>query len=241
MSDDVGHRRTSGQEQPASVLIVDDEPQLRRALAVNLHARGYTVHQAETGEQALRLAADARPDVIVLDLGLPDLDGVDVVHGLRGWSDVPILILSVRETEGDKVAALDAGADDYITKPFGMAELLARLRAAVRRARPEHQQPAVTTPHFTIDLAAKRITSPQGHEVRLTPTEWGIVEILVRNHDRLVTQQHLLEAVWGPHYRAETNYLRVHLTHIRRKLEPDPPHPRYFHTEPGMGYRFTAT
>lgn len=231
--------RSATQQGTASVLVVDDEPQLLRALTVNLRARGYTVHQATTGGQALLVAADARPDVIVLDLGLPDLDGVDVVHGLRGWSDVPIIILSARETEADKVAALDAGADDYVTKPFGMAELLARLRAAIRRATPDHQQPTVITPHFTIDLAAKRVSTPDGPEIRLTPTEWGIVEMLVRNKDRLVTRQQLLENIWGPRYREETGYLRVHLTHIRRKLEPHPPHPRYFHTEPGMGYRFT--
>ena len=223
-----------------SVLVVDDERQLRHALSVNLRARGYTVHQAGTGDEALRAAADTRPDAVILDLGLPDLDGVEVVRGIRGWSGVPILILSVRETEADKVAALDAGADDYVTKPFGMAELLARLRAAIRRAHPSDEQPTVATDDFTIDLAAKTVCSPSGDEVRLTPTEWGMVEALVRGGGRLVTQQQLLQAVWGPQYRQETNYLRVHMAHIRRKLEPDPSHPRYFHTEPGMGYRFTA-
>jgi two-component system, OmpR family, KDP operon response regulator KdpE len=224
----------------ATVLVVDDEPQLLRALDVNLRARGYRVEQAATGTQALRLAADTHPDAVILDLGLPDLDGVEVVQGLRGWTDVPILILSVRDAEADKVAALDAGADDYVTKPFGMAELLARLRAALRRAHPAEEQPTIRTPHFTIDLAAKRATTPADDEIRLTPTEWGIVELLVRNDGRLVTQQHILKTVWGPHYGHETNYLRVHLAHVRRKLEPDPARPRYFHTEPGMGYRFTA-
>jgi two-component system KDP operon response regulator KdpE len=223
-----------------SVLVVDDEPQLRHALSVNLRARGYVVHQAATGNEALRTAANARPDAVILDLGLPDLDGVEVVHGIRGWSTAPIIILSVRETEGDKVAALDAGADDYVTKPFGMAELLARLRAAIRRAHPSDEQPTVEADDFAIDLAAKRATTPDGEEIRLTPTEWGIVEALVRNTGRLVSQQQLLKKVWGPQYHQETNYLRVHMAHIRRKLEPDPSHPRYFHTEPGMGYRFTT-
>ena len=225
----------------ASVLLVDDEPRLRHALSINLRARGYTVHQAATGTDALRTAAAARPDAVILDLGLPDIDGVEVVSGIRAWSSIPIIILSARETERDKVAALDAGADDYVTKPFGMAELLARLRAAIRRARPSDEQPAVGTADFVIDLAAKRVTTSDSDEVRLTPTEWGIVEALVRGDGRLVTQQELLRNVWGPQYRNETNYLRVHMAHIRRKLEPDPSHPRYFHTEPGMGYRFTTT
>jgi two-component system KDP operon response regulator KdpE len=229
-----------GGDALTSVLIVDDEPQLLRALAVNLRARGYAVHQASDGSQALRTAADTRPDAVILDLGLPDIDGVEVVRGLRGWTETPIIVLSARETEPDKVAALDAGADDYVTKPFGMAELLARLRAAIRRSRRDDAQPSIRTPHFTIDLAAKRVTQPTGAEVRLTPTEWGIVEQLVRNQGRLVTQQHLLKTVWGPQYHDETNYLRVHIAHIRRKLEPEPPRPRYFHTEPGMGYRFVA-
>lgn len=223
---------------PTSVLIVDDEPHLLDALTVNLQARGYLVHRASTGVEALRIAGDTDPEAVILDLGLPDCDGVDVVRGLREWSRTPIIILSARETEPDKVAALDAGADDYVTKPFGMAELLARLRAAVRRASPETDQPTVRTADFTIDLSAKQVTTPAGDEIRLTPTEWGIVELLVRNRGRLITQQHLLQTVWGPQYHRETNYLRVHMAHIRRKLEPDPPRPRYFHTEPGMGYRF---
>jgi two-component system KDP operon response regulator KdpE len=221
-----------------SVLIVDDELHLLDALTVNLRARGYLVHRASTGSEALRIAGDADPEAVILDLGLPDCDGVDVVRGLREWSRTPIIILSARETEPDKVAALDAGADDYVTKPFGMAELLARLRAAVRRASPETDQPTVRTADFTIDLSAKHVSTPAGDEIRLTPTEWGIVELLVRNRGRLITQQHLLQTVWGPQYHRETNYLRVHMAHIRRKLEPDPPRPRYFHTEPGMGYRF---
>ncbi len=224
---------------PTRVLVVDDEPQIRRALDVNLRIRGYGVDLAGTGEDALRLAASLHPDVVILDLGLPGIDGVEVIHGLRAWTDVPIIVLSVREAEAEKVAALDAGADDYVTKPFGMAELLARVRAAVRRnAATDPEEPVVETAAFRVDLAAKRVTTADG-EIRLTPTEWQIVEVLVRNEGRLVAQRQLLREVWGPQYEHETNYLRVHLAHIRRKLEPIPAQPRYFRTEPGMGYRFT--
>jgi two-component system, OmpR family, KDP operon response regulator KdpE len=219
------------------VLVVDDEPQIRRALAINLRARGYDVELAEDGRAALDVAARSHPDVVVLDLGLPELDGVDVIKGLRGWSRVPIIVLSVRDAEGDKVAALDAGADDYVTKPFGMDELLARLRAALRRAAPAEEEATVETADFAIDLAAKRVTR-EGAEIRLTPTEWHLVEVLVRNRGRLVTQRQLLQEVWGPEYGEETNYLRVYMAQVRRKLEPEPSQPRYFITEPGMGYRF---
>ena len=221
----------------ARILVVDDEPQLLRALGTNLAARGYTVDLAPTGEAALVLAARKHPDLVVLDLGLPGIDGVDVIHGLRGWTSVPIVVLSVRETERSKVEALDAGADDYVTKPFGMDELLARLRAALRRATPGDEEAVVVTEHFTVDLAAKRVTAPAG-EVRLTPTEWHLVEVLVKNPGRLVTQRQLLHEVWGPQYEKETNYLRVYLAQIRKKLEPDPARPRYFLTEARMGYRF---
>ena len=220
------------------ILVVDDEPQLRRALATNLKARGYEVDRAASGEAALMLAASHHPDLVVLDLGLPGIDGLEVINGLRGWTTVPIVVLSVREREADKVAALDAGADDYVTKPFGMDELLARLRAALRRAAPAGKEEAVViTPDFTVDLAAKRVNR-DSKEVRLTPTEWEIVEMLVRSEGRLVTQRQLLKAVWGPQYEKETNYLRVYLAQIRRKLEPDPSRPRYFLTEPRIGYRF---
>lgn len=220
------------------VLVVDDEPQIRRALATNLRARGYVVDLAEDGERALVLAADHHPDLVILDLGLPGIDGVEVVHGLRGWSDVPIVILSVREAEADKVEALDAGADDYVTKPFGMNELLARMRAALRRHQPPGaEQPSFETPDFTIDLVGKR-ASVRGEDRSLTPTEWALVEVLVRNAGKLVTQRQLLQQVWGPAYETESNYLRVHFANIRRKLEPEPSRPRYFITEPGMGYRF---
>jgi two-component system KDP operon response regulator KdpE len=219
------------------VLVVDDEAPILRALTANLRARGYQPDAAGTGEAALQLAAKHRPDAVVLDLGLPGMSGLEVIQGLRGWTSVPIIILSARGAERDKVAALDAGADDYVTKPFGMDELFARLRAALRRVAPSAETAVVTTPDFAVDLAAKIVTR-HGDEIRLTPTEWGIVELLVRNRDKLVTQRQLLQDVWGPQYGDETNYLRVHMAHIRRKLEPVQGRPRYFITEPGMGYRF---
>jgi two-component system KDP operon response regulator KdpE len=219
------------------ILVVDDEAPILRALTANLRARGYQPDAAATGEAALQLAARHRPDAVVLDLGLPGMSGLEVIRGLRGWTSVPIIILSARGAERDKVAALDAGADDYVTKPFGMDELFARLRAALRRVAPAEDTAVVTTPDFTVDLAAKTVTR-NGAEIRLTPTEWGIVELLVRNRDKLVSQRQLLQDVWGPQYGDETNYLRVHMAHIRRKLEPEQGRPRYFITEPGMGYRF---
>jgi len=221
------------------ILVIDDEPQILRALATNLRARGYAVDLAGAGEAALTLAQRHRPDAVILDLGLPGMDGLEVIRGLRGWTDVPIVVLSVRDREVDKVAALDAGADDYVTKPFGMGELLARLRAALRRAAPSDEEAVVTTEDFTVDLAAKRVKDKDGADIKLTPTEWALVEILVRNPGKLVSQQQLLHEVWGPQYGTETNYLRVYFAQIRRKLEPDPARPRYFLTEPRMGYRFT--
>ncbi|MET7297592.1 MULTISPECIES: response regulator [Embleya] len=219
------------------VLVVDDEPQIVRALAINLKARGYDVDTAVDGTAALTAAADRHPDVVLLDLGLPDIDGVEVIKGLRGWTRIPIIVLSARHASAEKVAALDAGADDYVTKPFGMDELLARLRAAVRRAVPEEEAPVVVTDSFTVDLAAKRV-SRDGADVRLTPTEWHLLEVLVRHAGRLVSQRALLQEVWGPQYGTETNYLRVYMAQLRRKLEHDPSHPRHLLTEPGMGYRF---
>ena len=220
------------------VLLVDDDKALARALAINLTARGYDVEVALTGRAALELAGSRPPDVIVLDLGLPDLDGLEVLHGLRGWTRVPVLVLSAREDQSDKVAALDAGADDYVTKPFGMDELLARLRAAVRRGVPTATDvPIVVTPHFTVDLATRRVMR-DNHEVRLTPTEWHLLEILVRAPGRLVSQKQLLQEVWGPTYQTESNYLRVYIAQLRRKLEPAPAAPVHLITEPGLGYRF---
>jgi two-component system KDP operon response regulator KdpE len=219
------------------ILCVDDEPHLLRTLGANLRARSYEVDLADTGERALELAAAHRPDAIILDLGLPGISGLEVIRSLRHWTEVPIVVLSARDGEFDKIAALDAGADDFVTKPFGMGELLARVRAALRRAAPPDESPVLVTPDLTIDLAARRVTTVRG-EAKLTPTEWHLVEVLVRNSGRLVTGRDLLQQVWGPQYRDETNYLRVHMAHIRRKLEPEHGRPRYFHTEPGMGYRF---
>jgi len=223
-----------------AVLVVDDEAPIQRALSANLKVRDYDVLLASTGEQALQLAARHHPDVVILDLGLPGIDGIEVVRGLRGWSKVPIIILSARGSEADKVIALDAGADDYVSKPFGMAELLARLGAALRRSAPAAEAPVIDTEDFSIDLVARRVTGRDGEAIRLTPTEWGVLEVLVRNVGRLVTHRHLLREVWGPAYGEESNYLRVHMANLRRKLEPNPAQPRYLVTEPGMGYRFTA-
>ncbi len=221
------------------VLVVDDEPQILRALVINLKARKYEVDTAADGASALRLAADWHPDVVILDLGLPDMDGVQVITGIRGWTRVPIIVLSARHTSDEKVEALDAGADDYVTKPFGMDELLARLRAAVRRAEPSsaEDEAVVETGGFTVDLAAKKVHR-EGRDVRLTPTEWHLLEVLIRNTGRLVSQRQLLQEVWGPAYGTETNYLRVYMAQLRRKLEADPSAPRHLITEPGMGYRF---
>jgi two-component system KDP operon response regulator KdpE len=219
------------------VLVVDDEAPILRALRINLTARKYEVSTASDGRSGLAAVASERPDVLILDLGLPDMDGTEVIRGLRGWTSVPIIVLSAWGQESQKVAALDAGADDYVTKPFGMDELLARLRAAVRRASPAPDEPVITTADFTVDLAAKRVTRGSA-DVRLTPTEWQMLEVLVRHRGRLVTQRQLLREVWGPQYQTEGNYLRVYAAQLRRKLEPDPSRPVYLLTEPGMGYRF---
>ena len=219
------------------ILIVDDELQIRRALDINLRAHGYEVRLAATGEEALVDAAANLPDLVLLDLGLPGLDGVDVIRGLRAWTAIPIIVLSARERDSSKVEALDAGADDYVTKPFSITELLARVRASLRRHQPSPQEPIVETPDFTVDLSAKKVTR-DGAIVHLTPTQWAIAEELLRHPGRLVTQRQLLQSVWGPQYEHEANYLRVHLAAIRRKLEPNPSQPRYFITAPGIGYRF---
>ena len=223
------------------VLIVEDERGLRQALRINLRARDYEVSVAEDGRSALTAASREPPDAVVLDLGLPDIDGVEVIEGLRGWTQAPIIVLSARSGEPDKVLALDAGADDYVTKPFGMDELLARLRAALRRAAPAEELPRIETESFTVDLAAKEVFRPGGEAVRLTPTEWHVLEVLVRNEGKLVPQRQLLQEVWGPNYETETNYLRVYLAQLRRKLESDPSHPRHLITEPGIGYRFVVS
>jgi two-component system KDP operon response regulator KdpE len=222
-----------------TVLVIDDEPQLLRTLRINLSARGYRVLTAGTGAAALRAAAAQHPTVVVLDIGLPDMSGVEVIRALRAWMTAPVLVLSARTDSRDKVEALDAGADDYLTKPFDMEEFLARVRAAARRAAapPETAEPVVETAAFTVDLWAKKVIK-NGSEVHLTPTEWGILEMLVRNRGRLVDRETLLNEVRGPLHQAATTYLRVYLAQLRRKLEDDPAHPTHLLTEAGMGYRF---
>ncbi|HEY3088326.1 MAG TPA: response regulator [Jatrophihabitantaceae bacterium] len=220
-----------------SVLVIDDETALLRALRINLSARDYTVHTATDGVSGLAVMARDHPDIVIVDLGLPDMDGADVIAGIRGWSTAPIIVLSARGDEAQKVHALDIGADDYVTKPFGMNELLARLRAATRRIGPTTDEPVVDVGDFVIDLASKRVALRGGEPVRLTPTEWQLLEVLARHRGRLVTSRQLLQQVWGPAYESETHYLRVYMAQLRRKLEPDPARPRHLLTEPGMGYR----
>jgi two-component system KDP operon response regulator KdpE len=228
---------TPSEEAWAKVLVIDDDASLLRALTISLTARGYEVVGARSGEEGLDRAAHRHPDVVLLDLGLPGIDGVDVIRGIRGWSSMPIIVLSARHQSVSKVEALDLGADDYIIKPFGMDELLARLRAALRRTASAPEQPKVEAEGFTVDLADKRVTR-NGIDVHLTPKEWDMVEVLVRNPGRLVSQRQLLHDVWGPGYETETEYLRVLMGRVRRKLEVDHSRPRHFRTEPGMGYRF---
>jgi two-component system KDP operon response regulator KdpE len=222
------------------ILVVDDEPQMLRTLRINLHARHYDVVTAADGTAAIHAASSNRPDLVVLDLGLPDIDGVDVIHALRGWTDIPIIVLSGRAGSSDKVAALDAGADDYVTKPFGVDELLARIRAATRRHTTPGNAPASRIGRHTIDLATHRAyptDNPDSH-LHLTPTEWQIIEALVREPGKLIPQRHLLQTIWGPNYQSETHYLRQYMAQLRRKLEDDPARPRHLITEPGMGYRY---
>ena len=235
----IDHAASTAAREMTRVLIVEDEPGLRKALAINLRARKYDVTAAADGRAALAGAARKPPDVVVLDLGLPDMDGTEVIEGLRGWSQAPIIVLSARDEQDDKVIALDAGADDYMTKPFGMDELLARLRAALRRSGRDPEAPVVKTASFSIDLGAKQARTNAG-SVHLTPTEWHLLEVLIRHEGKLVSRQQLLHEVWGPAYETETNYLRVYMAQLRRKLEPEPAHPRHLITEPGMGYRFVS-
>jgi two-component system, OmpR family, KDP operon response regulator KdpE len=227
------------------ILVVDDEPQILRAMRINLRARHYDVAVAADGTTALRDATHLKPDLVVLDLGLPDLDGVEVIHGLRGWTQVPIIVLSGRTGSQDKVEALEAGADDYVTKPFSIDELIARIRAVTRRAAPSETLPAVRIGHHAVDLTTKTVRTVEradGDEpdagIHLTPTEWHLLEILLRNPGKLISQRQLLTEVWGPTYIRETHYLRQYMAQLRHKLEQDPAQPRHLKTEPGMGYRF---
>jgi two-component system KDP operon response regulator KdpE len=231
---------SDGPPPPPLVLVVEDEASIRRALEINLEAQGYRVVLAVDGPSALQLAARHHPDLVLLDLGLPGLDGTAVIEGVRGWSTVPIVVLSARDAEQEKVRALDLGADDYVTKPFGVDEVLARVRAALRRALPSDGELAVVEAGgLRIDLVGKQVER-DGTVVHLTPTEWHLLEHLARNRGRLVGQAELLQAVWGPQYHDETNYLRVFMSQLRKKLERDPSHPEVLITEPGMGHRFVA-
>jgi two-component system KDP operon response regulator KdpE len=220
-----------------AVLVIDDEPQIVRALRINLRVRQYEVHTAATAGEALEIAAKHPPDLVILDLGLPDMDGVEVIHGLRGWTEAPIIVLSGRTDSTDKVEALDAGADDYVTKPFGMDELLARMRAVSRRMTTEGDVPQIRLGDLVVDLAARRVIHGD-EDIRLTPTEWHLLEMLLRNPGKLLSRQQLLSSVWGPGYAEATGNLRLYMAQLRRKLEPDPARPRWLLTEPGMGYRY---
>ena len=223
-----------------TLLLVEDDEGLRKALALTLRARGHQVAEAGTGAQGLDLLGRKRVEVVILDLGLPDLDGTEVLRRLRTTSEVPVIVLSARRDEIDKVRALDAGADDYVSKPFGVDELLARVRAAVRRTS-NREGRVVRTDDFTVDLGRKQVVRVDGAPVHLTPTEWGVLETLVRADGLLVPTADLLSEVWGPGYESQGNYLRVYVGQLRRKLEPDPAHPRYLITSAGMGYRFDVS
>ncbi len=231
---------TENESHPAVVLIIDDEVQIRRLLRVTLEAAGYRVFEAATGQEGLVEAAQRRPDAIVLDLGLPDMDGAAVLKRLREWSQAPVLVLSVREGEDDKVAALDNGADDYMTKPFSTVELLARLRVARRHAQPIADNSVFRTGRLEVDLAG-RIVRVKDQEVKMTPTEYSLLRLLVRNAGKVVTHRQILKEVWGPNYAEQTHYLRVYMAHLREKIEADPGRPELLVTEPGVGYRLLAS
>jgi two-component system, OmpR family, KDP operon response regulator KdpE len=222
---------------PTTVLIVDDEPQIRRVMRTTLTSQGYAVLEAKTGEEALEKLRSAHPGLILLDVNLPGDSGLDVCREIRQSSDVPIIMLTVRNTERDKVQALDAGADDYVVKPFGAQELLARIRAALRRSATEETTPAFVSDDLNIDFARRAVTL-QGNPVRLTPKEFDLLRRLVANQGKALSHRRLLQAVWGPDYGEETEYLRVFINQLRKKIEPDPRHPRYIHTDPWIGYRF---
>ena len=227
-----------GPATPQVILVVEDEPALLRALRINLRARGYEALTMQAGLPALDQATQRKPDAVILDLGLPDIDGIDLIRELRSVTSAPVIVLSGRTGPGDKIGALDAGADDYVTKPFSMEELLARLRAALRRDGPAPPAQLVAIGRSTIDLAA-HLATRDGEQVRLTPTEWRLLEILIRNPGQLVGGRRMLTEVWGPAYQQSTHYLRFHMAGLRRKLEDDPARPQHLLTEPGMGYRFS--
>lgn len=220
----------------ARVLVIDDEKQIRRMLNIALTGNGYNIAESATGHEGLNRAAIFHPDIIILDLGLPDCDGNDVIRKLREWTQIPIIILSVREQENEKIKALDAGADDYITKPFSMGELLARIRVALRHSTKTGDEPVLTIGDITLDIS-RRIVTLRGEELKLTPTEYEILKYLALQADRVVTHRQLLRAIWGPNYQEQTHYLRIYIGQLRHKLEADPTQPRYILTESGIGYR----
>ncbi len=223
-----------------TALVIDDEPQIRRLLRVTLEANGYRVFDASTGQEGIAHAAQRRPDVVLLDLGLPDLDGVEVVKRLREWSRIPVIILSVRDGEDDKVASVDSGADDYVTKPFSAVELLARIRTALRHTQPSGTEAVFRCGNLEVDLAA-RVVRKRGQEIKLTPIEYSLLRLLVTHAGKVLTHRQLLNEVWGPKAVAETHYLRVHLAHLREKLEDDSSQPKLILTEPAVGYRLVLT
>ena len=223
-------------EKGLRVLVIDDEPQIRKLLKVSLGAHGYDVHESMSGMDSVVQAADIKPDLVILDLGLPDIDGKEVVRRLREWSDVPILILTARDQEKEKIDALDAGADDYITKPFSIGELLARMRVSVRRSAHVGEDPVIQCGDLSIDLAQRRVMV-DAQEIKLTPTEYDIIKILAQNAGKVLTHRQLLKAVWGDTYSDDTHYIRVYIGQLRRKIEPNPTQPRYIVTESGVGYR----
>ncbi len=224
------------EEKATVALVIDDEVQIRRLLRITLEAHGYKVFEAATGQEGLNQAAQHRPEIVLLDLGLPDLDGVTILKRLREWSRVPVLVLSVRDRDEDKIAALDAGADDYVTKPFSTGELLARLRVAHRHAQPAADQAVFCSGGMQVDLTA-RVVTVKGREVKLTATEYALLCLFVRYAGKVLTHRQILREVWGPTYVEQTHYLRVYLAHLREKLEADPAQPKLFITEPGVGYR----
>jgi two-component system, OmpR family, KDP operon response regulator KdpE len=228
---------TTATAKPANIaLVIDDEPQIRRLLRVTLEANGYAVFDAVNGNDGIVQAAQSRPDIILLDLGLPDLDGVEVLKRIREWSRVPVIILSVRDREDDKIAALDAGADDFVTKPFSSGELLARLRTTLRRSQPPSAEAIFRSGPYEVDLAA-RIVRKNGDEVKLTPTEYSLLRLLITHVGKVLTHRQLLTEVWGPNAVGQTHYLRVHIAHLREKLEDDAAQPKFITTEPAVGYR----
>jgi two-component system, OmpR family, KDP operon response regulator KdpE len=218
------------------VLVVDDETSIRRYLRAALTAQGFTVYEAANGEEALSGVIADRPDIVILDLGLPDIDGVEVTRRLREWSQIPIIILSVREAEQDKIAALDAGADDYLTKPFGTGELMARMRVAMRRLASKPDDPVIQVGSLQMDIS-RHIVTVDENQISLTPTEYEILRLLMQNAGKVITHHHLLRQVWGTAYDSEMHILRVNISNLRRKIEHDPARPNYIHTEPGVGYR----